>query len=585
MGDEESIVVLKPQNFREWHNSIKGLANDQKVWDYVDPAKTKSVPERDEPPSFDLYPVVTADGTRPATRFSELTALQRESYREDMQNWRYNETYFDTISKGISTVRAAITKSASDCIPTDLKARSAREILKFLTNQYQLKESDEIEAVKARYRSLCTPPTKDKVQKWIVEWERLRYDIVSLKIGEISEQQMTLDFLRAGSKWVGIWAEIWPIGLRTAGRPIEFFDTAKEYRAKVLQEMSSTPGFAGDFQEQNATDASRSNSRPPRQPLCSLCSKHPDMKKCYWIKKNGRRRPWTENENVKAQLQDKIRGSYNLYEEIEKMQPDTGILDGITFEDTDAAATNDDDNSAAIINHDDDAPFRHYGNAAFSRLSEPNEPIRIPEVDAELDWPTACTRQRTGNNLSKLNDDSPDDFIPVLPMPFSTASPSPYRTPEPSPPLSPPPPVSHPPSMPPESPPPPPCARPGSRTRKKSALEQEYTENYALFAQHSIRELDNNNTRNNTFHYAFIAGTQNTLHHTQTVPPPPDHWGDSKHYPQAALHRRRSYRKNGPTPEGVETLNCTPGGHVQHILDESQIVFGELFEKALFIVF
>ena len=44
MGDEENIVVLKPQNFREWHKSIKGLANDQKVWDYVDPAKTKSVP-------------------------------------------------------------------------------------------------------------------------------------------------------------------------------------------------------------------------------------------------------------------------------------------------------------------------------------------------------------------------------------------------------------------------------------------------------------------------------------------------------------------------------------------------------------
>ena len=55
MSDEEKIVVLKPQNFREWHKSIKGLANDQKVWDYIDPDQNKNIPERDEPPSFDIY--------------------------------------------------------------------------------------------------------------------------------------------------------------------------------------------------------------------------------------------------------------------------------------------------------------------------------------------------------------------------------------------------------------------------------------------------------------------------------------------------------------------------------------------------
>ena len=575
MGDEEKVVLFKPQNFREWHNSIKGLANDQKVWDYVDPAKTKSVPERDEPPTFDLYQVVTADGARPATRFSELTALQRESYREDMQNWRYSETYFDSISKGISTVRSAITKSASDCIPTDLKAGSAREILRFLTEQYQLEESDEIEAVKTRYRSLCTPPTKDKVQKWIIEWECLRYDIVSLKVGEISEQQMTLDFLKAGSKWVGIWAEMWPIGLRTAGRPIEFFDTAKEYRAKVLQqEMSSTPSFAEAVFDAPNYSASRSNSRP-RQPLCSLCAKHPNTQKCYWIKQSGRRAPWTENENVKAQLQAKIRESYNLFKEIEELYPDTGILDGITFNDND---------SAAVISHVDDTPFRHYGNAAFSRLDEADFTAKITSstisatpktsttspsvwhdqlghIEQKNEFESTPTRQRNGDNLPKLNDDSPDDFIPVLPTPFYTASS--HITSEPTPPKSswhsPPPSVSPPPS--------PPRTGSGSRIQKKTTgeLDDDRTD-YAGY---------------NTLHHAFAAGIQNTLHRTQIVEPP-DHWGNLNHHPHAAL-RWRSRRRNGPTPEGVETLNCTPGRQVQRTTDCHWRI--EWFEKALFIVF
>ena len=73
----------------------------------------------------------------------------------------------------------------------------------------------------------------------------------------------------------------------------------------------------------------------------------------------------------------------------------------------------------------------------------------------------------------------------------------------------------------------------GSRTRKKTALGQEYAENLANFARHAIRELDEDGAGYagyEVFHYAFAAGTQNTLHRTQIVPPP-EHWGDLKHHP------------------------------------------------------
>ena len=105
-----------------------------------------------------------------------------------MQNWRFTEGYYDIISKGISTVRSAITKLASNCIPIDLKSEPARDILRFLTNQYKPDELDEIEAAKKKYHSLYTPPTKSKVIDWIVDWECLRHEITVLKIGDISER-------------------------------------------------------------------------------------------------------------------------------------------------------------------------------------------------------------------------------------------------------------------------------------------------------------------------------------------------------------------------------------------------------------
>ena len=181
--------------------------------------------------------------------------------------------------------------------------------------------------------------------------------------------------------------------MHTAKRELIFYEATKEYRAQVLEELTST-SFSGAavFQGQNTTDAigSRSNLRQ-RQLLYSLCAKYPDTKKCYWIKRSGRRGPWTDNENIKTELQQKIRELYNLYKGIEKLHPDTDILDRITFNKNKtaaagaafAAATNNGDPAGgkkiyiyidnATIRQVDDAPIdytpiKHYGNAAFSRL-------------------------------------------------------------------------------------------------------------------------------------------------------------------------------------------------------------------------
>ena len=90
--------------------------------------------------------------------------------------------------------------------------------------------------------------------------------------------------------------------------------------------------------------------------------------------------------------------------------------------------------------------------------------------DAEMDWLTTCPSQRNGDNLPKL--DSSDNFIPSLPIPSQTASPSLYRilkpTPSESPPLSrlPPPPES-----PPLPPSPLPRRRPGRPKKSNYSIE------------------------------------------------------------------------------------------------------------------
>ena len=57
------------------------------------------------------------------------------------------------------------------------------------------------EALKAKYRELCKPPAKAKVEQWMLEWETAYCEAKCLEIMILDDETMSQDFLTAVKKF------------------------------------------------------------------------------------------------------------------------------------------------------------------------------------------------------------------------------------------------------------------------------------------------------------------------------------------------------------------------------------------------
>jgi hypothetical protein len=82
-----------------------------------------------------------------------------------------------------------------------------------------------IEQIYAQWRALKNSSVKDKIKTWIIDWENLRLQIISLKLDETFEDDTIFvsEFLRAEHKWTLIFCENWEYQLDAAQQTVEFF--------------------------------------------------------------------------------------------------------------------------------------------------------------------------------------------------------------------------------------------------------------------------------------------------------------------------------------------------------------------------
>ncbi len=175
-----SMMILTPKNYHLWIKEIQKLANQYKVWLYVDSNDDTKEPGLERASRISNYSVkITAvdetQTTRSAQSASELFDAQRKAYKVDLLDYQIWNKYAEKVTQGIRAVDDAIKLSARQYISPNKIASSTRKILQTLAARYKLSDAKIVEQIHERYQSLKTPSSvKSKIKQWISDWENLR---------------------------------------------------------------------------------------------------------------------------------------------------------------------------------------------------------------------------------------------------------------------------------------------------------------------------------------------------------------------------------------------------------------------------
>jgi hypothetical protein len=168
-----SIVTLNPRNFHQWIAQVKQIAEEEGVWDYIDPAGDLEKPKLENPPRASNYEVKVKEGTngaeitRKAKSAAELSKEQNEQFRSEMMDFNASDKINERIRAGLKTVGSAIRTSAQQHIPANEMSTTLRNILQKLEEKYKRNKTAIISSIHDQYQALKTPPAKSKIEKWI----------------------------------------------------------------------------------------------------------------------------------------------------------------------------------------------------------------------------------------------------------------------------------------------------------------------------------------------------------------------------------------------------------------------------------
>jgi hypothetical protein len=235
-----TMITLTPQNYHIWINEVKVLAEESRVWQYVDSDIDLLVSKSSVSPSSSDYIVVekNADASRSAISKKELTPEQQKEYKADCFEYSMLNRHHERITQRLRTMQSAIRTSAKQYIPSNKFASSSRKIIQMLAARYKLDQSKIIEQIHEQWRRLKTSPVKGKIESWIAEWKNLRLQMISLNLADTFGDDVIFvsEFLRVERRWALTFCDMWENQLLAAEKSVDFFKITRAYKIVVTRE-------------------------------------------------------------------------------------------------------------------------------------------------------------------------------------------------------------------------------------------------------------------------------------------------------------------------------------------------------------
>lgn len=349
MTDESKVTTgamtaLGPNNYRVWVKELKGIAQLNNVWKYVDPDETKAAPAEPERPKITDYKKLRKvdnawmEMEEHCQGHADLQEHQAKSYKADRVEFQDNKSDWDSARLGLINVYNAIMKSARPYIPHTMKDKSCREIIvsmkaKFGRSNTQLAKefAEQVEVLKG------TAPVKGKVEAYIREWETLFQDIEAEGLGgSFNEELFTADFLRCVKRFAPSFCETWSRIKASADQPLKLIETTNRFRVEyplAVKEAITHQAHAATLQgrdqpksNNNMTIEERREKFKGRKCICGSTHIYDD---CPYLNSKIQKKGWKSDTKIREEIRIKVVTNPVTWTSCKKVC-NTNILDGLT---------------------------------------------------------------------------------------------------------------------------------------------------------------------------------------------------------------------------------------------------------------
>jgi hypothetical protein len=223
---------------------------------------------------------------------------------------------------------------------------SARTIIKLLAARYKLDQSKIIQQIHEQWRRLKISSIKNKVESWVIEWENLRLQMISLKLTNTFDDDVIFvsEFLRAERRWTSTFCDNWKNQLKTAEKSVDFFKITRAYKLVVIRKNSSSSRIITIINAatlQNVTQKQsikkksfnqndqinqkfksknhNHNHSIKRKDEKCVCEKKHFFKRCSYIVSFNKKKEWKEDKKIRNEMREQIRNKSMIHRAINKM--------------------------------------------------------------------------------------------------------------------------------------------------------------------------------------------------------------------------------------------------------------------------
>jgi hypothetical protein len=313
MTSTESIVKLTgPESWKEWNLRFINMAQDNQLWDLINPASTSKgdFMERPTEPRFADYPKLLdtpASSTRSSSatpagsteltdtegtprKLSEMTTAGKEQYRQDVANFQFNWRRYETQGQRISNVSNWVQKTVATHI-YNATCKHDKQLHQWYDALKERAGTDNLEDLRRaleRYntaiRVLIRKP-KDALS-WLSSWETAIGEAQEAKVPGTENSQMWWLQFEAAIRGAGYesWCEAYAISNQALidNNRLTVHKLVKDFRERIRKDGDSKPRtitkgafvtFAGQTSDEEERDLEPRRSRRNPTPAAPRRSK------------------------------------------------------------------------------------------------------------------------------------------------------------------------------------------------------------------------------------------------------------------------------------------------------------------------
>ena len=326
-----NVILNQPSDWLQWFFVIQDTAKINKVWQYIDPSKTKDELPKLEPPKRptpkDVLPTATSIAQLDQIKLIAYNQLYAE-YKDDLRIHQKQE-------QAISNVSTYIVRSTSvDYLPLINGLDTVHERLQALKTALAPTTSGRKHDVLNQYTALKAYSPSQSIDKWLNNWRNVYKLAEQLKLPDVQGFRPHYDFIRAIKPISSSFAGALEVDLirkerkdKDAPSIIDLIEEFKEhYRMQQIASSSTTTANHSAF-------ATLQNNSPVLPIKTCLCGEEHLFRECRYLIENLRPHGWVPDEKIQQQINEKLMRYERLAAAVKKAQKEASQRMPITAAD------------------------------------------------------------------------------------------------------------------------------------------------------------------------------------------------------------------------------------------------------------